>query len=89
VNYGKIDAALAGALAQDTPATTLPVFVHVVDNLSEAQAAELARLGMPPPAGRKIITADASPELIERLSDATFVNRIALAQKLRPLGENN
>lgn len=87
MDYRKLDAALAGEIESAAPEAKLNVFIHTAVPVTEAQAAELAALGVATSSQpSKILTAAVSAETLGKLSEVPWVSRIALARKLRPLG---
>jgi hypothetical protein len=87
MDYSKIDAALAAALAhsQDREAPTIDVFIHAVRSLNRDEIAFLETLGVSSEPGKTIFTARLSARAIEELSRQSWVRYIKLSQKLRPL----
>ena len=84
MDWSKVDAALAGALAGAGEAR-LTVFVHV--DPEAADYSVLARLGVGecgrPPGG--VLTAEVSPDEVAALTDHPWVHRLRLSHRLRPL----
>ena len=83
MNWAKVDAALAAALA-DAPAggRILRVFVHV--DPATADAGVCARLGVGPPEGA-VRTATLSAREVAELSELAWVRRLALSGRARLL----
>ncbi|MCA1845695.1 MAG: hypothetical protein LC792_21375 [Actinobacteria bacterium] len=74
----------AGSAAQDA----LSVFVHVDPNLSKAEQANLAKLGLPVGSAQGgIATATLSPEQVRQLSERPSVRRLRLSTPLRLVGD--
>jgi hypothetical protein len=88
MDYSKIDAALAAALAniQDPESPIIDVFIHATRSLNKDEIAFLERLGVSVDPGKIIFTARLSAQAIEELSRQSWVRYIKLSQRLRPLG---
>lgn len=87
MDWSKVDAALAGALADvgDPDARCLPVFVHV--DVEEAEETLLATLDVHGSAPGGIGTGTLSAAAVDRLTDQPWVTRIALSGPLRLQGD--
>jgi hypothetical protein len=87
MDYSKIDAALAAALAnvQDRESPSMDVFVHAARPLNSDEIAFLEKLGISVDSGKTIFTARLSARAIEKLSRQRWVRYIKLSQKLQPL----
>jgi hypothetical protein len=86
MDYGKLDAALAGEIENVAPEAKLNVFIHTAAPVTDAQAAELAALGVAAaPHPSKIFPGVVPTDALGKLSELPWVSRIALARKLRPL----
>jgi hypothetical protein len=88
MDYRKIDAALATALAQthakDGPAFT--VFVHAAYPPGPEEKAVLEGHGVSAGAGsRNIFTATLSPRAIDELTERPWVRSVRLSSQLHPL----
>ena len=89
MDYSKIDAALAAALAniQDPESPIIDVFIHATRSLNKDEIAFLEKLGVSVDPGKTIFTARLSAQAIEELSRQSWVRYIKLSQRLRPLGD--
>lgn len=87
MDYRKIDAALASAIANvaDANSPELLVFIHTIDVPDESQAAYLTACGVADARNRRIHTAKLSTTAITDLSDQPWVQSIKLSQRLHPL----
>ena len=86
MDYRKLDAALAGEIESAASKRELNVFIHTAAPVTEAQAAELAALGVATSSQpSKILTAIVPADTLGKLSELPWVSRIALARKLHPL----
>jgi hypothetical protein len=87
MDYSKIDAALAAALAnvQDRESPSMDVFIHAARPLTRDEIAFFEKLGVSADPGKTIFTARLSARAIEELSRQRWVRYIKLSQKLRPL----
>lgn len=87
MDYSKIDAALAAALAnvQDRESPSMDVFIHAARPLTGDEIAFFEKLGISAEPGKTIFTARLSARAIEELSHQSWVKYIKLSQKLRPL----
>jgi len=86
--------ATAGAVAKEAMSAArsaaqdaLSVFVHLDPNLSKAEQAKLAKLGLPVGSAGGIATATLSPEQVSQLSEQPSVRRLRLSTPLRLLGD--
>jgi len=84
VNWGKIDAPLASALAGAADDHPLSVFVHL--DRSRADDDVLDRLGLGLDVG-DVGTASLSPADLADLTDQAWVRRVSLSGRLRLLDE--
>lgn len=86
MNYEKLDAALAGEVGEAAADDELQVFIHTAAPLEKNQQAQLQSLGVSAASpSRQVLTASVSAAALERVSELPWVQRIALARKLRPL----
>lgn len=87
MDYRKIDAALAAALADiqspDDPA--FEVFVHADHPPGPEDLAFLQNLGVRAETGGMIFTARLSAKAVDLLSNEHWVRQIRLTRRLRPL----
>jgi hypothetical protein len=91
VNYGKLDAALAAALAGRGEADAvaegsgLAVFVQLADGVTPAEREGLAALGLGAAAGGEDLTCTATLTIaqVAALSDQVSVRRMQLSGRLR------
>jgi hypothetical protein len=91
VNYGKLDAALAAALAGRGEADAvaegcgLAVFVQLADGVTPAEREGLAALGLGVAAGGEDLTCTATLTIaqVAALSDQASVRRMHLSGRLR------
>lgn len=90
MNYAKVDAALAAALAApdqrdvvDSP--RLAVFVQLAEGVAPAEREALAGLGLVsvPPGEATTCTATLTPAQVAALSDQPSVRRLQLSGRLR------
>jgi hypothetical protein len=105
MDYSKLDAGLAAALedasegTQKSPTSPrrggaaapggLSVFVHLDPQLSRAEKAKLAELGLPIGSAQGgIATATLSPEQVGQLSEQPSVRQLRLSTPLRLLGND-
>lgn len=84
MNWGKVDAPLASALAGAAEDDPLPVFVHL--DRSRADDDVLDRLGLDLDGG-DVSTASLSPADVAALTDQAWVRRVSLSGRLRLLDE--
>ncbi len=86
MDWSKVDAALAGALADagDPGERLLPVFVHV--DAGRADPSILADLDVQPEGGG-VRTGMVSPDGVDHLTDQPWVTRVQLSGPLRLLGD--
>ncbi len=85
MNYQKLDAALASAIArvQDPEERNLVVFVHAEPVTDPQKADFLERLGVSgETSGRDIFTATLSAREVGELSEQSWVQYLRLSQKL-------
>ncbi len=88
MDYQKLDAALASEIDGAAPTAKLNVFIHTASPMTDAQAAELAALGVATQSqASNILTGIVPANSLGKLSELPWISRIALARKLRPLGE--
>jgi hypothetical protein len=81
-----VDAALAGEIEFASPTAKLNVFIHTTQPVIEAQAGEMTAPGMATESQEsKILMAVVPADVLSKLSELPWVNRIALDRKLRPL----
>jgi len=85
VNWGKIDAPLASALAGAADDDSLPVFVHL--DRSRADDKVLDRLGLGGLDDGDVSTASLLPADVATLTDQAWVRRVSLSRRLRLLDE--
>jgi hypothetical protein len=91
VDYAKVDASLAAALAATgasdarTGAERLTVFVHLADDVGPAEREALAGLGLDPAGDPEAATTTATltPAQVAALSERPSVRRIQLSERLR------
>ena len=83
MDWGKVDAALAGALsdAEADAGRLLPVFVHL--DAASADRSLLASLRLDPPGEESVCTATLSAADVERLTDQPWVKRLGLSGPLQ------
>lgn len=88
MDWSKLDATLAGALADadDPGLRRLPVFIDV--DPEGADAAVLAGLDVQAPSGGGTCTATLSAAEVERLTEESWVRRVRLSGRLRLLGRD-
>lgn len=79
MDWAKVDAPLASALAGATDDARFAVFVHV--DPARADAATLDRLGLAGP----VTTASLRPAEVAALTDEPCIRQVRLAQRLRLL----
>ena len=84
MDWAKVDAPLAAALAGADDDEPLAVFVHL--DRARADAATLDRLGLARPSG-DVGTASLRPVQIAALTDQPWVRQVRLSGRLRLLGE--
>jgi len=86
MDWSKVDAALAGALADsvDPGERRLAVFVHV--EVEQADASLLADLDVQA-VGGGVRTGTVSPAGVDHLTDQPWVTRVQLSGPLRLLGD--
>ncbi len=84
MDWGKIDAPLASALAGAADDDRLPVFVHL--DRSRADRATLDRLGLGRRGG-EVSTASLSAADLADLTDKAWVRRVSLSGRLRLLDD--
>lgn len=97
MNYGKLDAALAAALAatggaeDETEAPDLTVFVHLVDDVPASDREVLAGLGLAGATGSEgaVCTATLTTVQVAKLSDQPSVRRLQLSARLRLRPDRN
>ena len=82
MDWGKVDAALASALAGADDEDELPVFVHL--DATRADAATLDRLGLE----GAVSTASLRPAEVAALTHEACVRQIRLARRLRLLDDD-
>ena len=90
VNYQKVDAGLASALAEvaDPEAPDLTVFIHTTGTLTPEQLTLLQQYGINDASTqRQIFTATRSARMVRELTQQPWVHYIRLASPLRPLGK--
>jgi hypothetical protein len=90
VNYQKIDAALAAAIAdvENEDQASFGVFIETNSMLGDGEASLLKKFGVGGVApDRKVFTANLSAPAIGELSERPWVRFIRLSQRLRPLGK--
>ncbi len=88
MNYGKLDAALAAAVASNEADSqpVLDVSVRIHSAPDEAECRLLAQLGVQGiEPGRKIVSARVKSADLDKLTGISCVQRVSLAQPLRPL----
>lgn len=91
MDYRKLDAALAGALAEsaDADEAAFTVFIRTIQAPNKEQAALLQRRGVRDvTAGRQTFTATLSPQAVAELSEQPWVRSLRLSQKLRLLPQD-
>lgn len=82
MDWSKLDARLALALAEDDPSSRFAVFVQV------DPGADLdSLLGVLEPGEGPVCTAALSPDEIGRLSEHPEIRKIGLSTRLRPVDE--
>ena len=89
MDYQKMDAALAAALAEvrDPEERALSVFIHTAHAPQDAEADFLEDLGVGGvTGGRQVFTATLSPRAVEELSDQPWLRYMKLSRRLRILG---
>lgn len=84
MDWCKVDAALAGALADAGDTGELPVFVHV--DAGGADVSLLEKLDLRE-SGGGVCTGTLSPAGVDHLTDQPWVTRVALSGPLRLLGD--
>ena len=86
LDWSKVDAALAGALADADAAGSarLAVFVHV--DVDRAEVSLLEELGVRA-SGGGVCTGTVSPDGVDRLTDQSWVSRVRLSAPLRLLDD--
>lgn len=90
MNYGKVDAALAGALGEiaDLERPELTVFVHTTGAPTPDQADFLRQCGVPDAAmDRDVFTATVSAQAVRALTDAPWVRFVRLSRRLRTVDQ--
>jgi hypothetical protein len=89
MDYQKMDAALAAALAEvrDPEERALSVFIHTAHAPQDSEADFLEELGVGGvTGGRQVFTATLSPRAVEKLSDQPWLRYMKLSRRLRILG---
>jgi len=89
MNYQKVDAGLASALAEvaDPEAREFTVFVHTNAAPTKDQETVLRQFGVnDPTAGRQVFTATLSAQAVEELTNQPWVRFLKLSTRLRPYG---
>lgn len=84
MDWGKVDAPLASALAGASPDEPLSVFVQIDRSRGDVDGAVLDRLGLGPDAGG-VTTATLSPAQLDALTDEECVLYVRLSGRLRLL----
>ena len=84
MDWGKVDAPLASALAGAVGDDPLPVFVHLDRDRADDEV--LDRLGLGADGG-DVGTASLSPADVAALTDQDWVRRVSLSGRLRLLDE--
>ncbi|HET7718845.1 MAG TPA: hypothetical protein VFK43_02680 [Acidimicrobiales bacterium] len=84
MDWGKVDAPLASALAGASPDEPLSVFVQIDPSRGEIDADVLDRLGLGRDAGG-LTTATLSPAQLDALTDEEWVGYVRLSGRLRLL----
>lgn len=90
MNYQKVDAALATALAEveDREARVLGVFIHTESDLSESAIAFLESLGISHPTqNQTVYTVTLSANAVAQLTDQPWVRYLRLSQRLKLAGQ--
>ena len=89
VDYQKVDAGLASALAEVTnpEARELTVFIHTAGTPTQDQAAFLGQHGVADTsADRQVFTATLSARAVDELTHQPWIRYFKLSSKLRPVG---
>lgn len=87
MDWSKVDAGLAGALADagDDEVQRLAVFIHL--DAEGADRSFLAALDLEPPEKGAVCTAALSPADLDRLTEQPWVVRVRLSGPLRLMGD--
>lgn len=89
MDYQKVDAALAAAMAelQDAEEPALSVFIHTAYAPRGAEVAFLEDLGVSGVTGtRQVFTATLSPRAVAELSEQPWLRYMRLSRRLRLMG---
>lgn len=84
MDWGKVDAPLASALAGASPDEALSVFVQIDPSRGQIDGDVLDRLGLGRDAG-DVTTASLSPAQLDALTDEEWVRYVRLSGRLRLL----
>jgi len=82
MDWSKVDAGLAAALADDPPAPPMAVFLHLTEPVEPERIEEL---GVDAAGEGLVRTATVSPEDVDRLSEQAWVSQLRLSRSLGPL----
>lgn len=86
MDWSKLDAALAAAMAEEGGSQRLDIFVHLDPGAADRQV--LARFDVRGADAGEVCTATLSPTQVDELSSLPWVRRLRLSSRLRLAGES-